>query len=67
MKGVFPSKRYWIENHDILPVGEIDPSTLSKEINNFCGNYKILRVVDTNEDDMEKIALQAAKGKKYLG
>ena len=64
--GKFPNQKFWIENLNILPLAEIDLTSLSKEVNSFCGSYPVVKVMQAEEKDMEKLALTAAKGKTSL-
>ena len=46
----------------MLPLYVIDPSNLSKKINKFCEEFPVMKMGILNEEDMEKVALTAAKG-----
>jgi len=60
----FPTRRYEVRKVNQIPVAIMEPHELSKAINDFCGDYDVLRVVEADKPTMEKIALEEAKALK---
>jgi len=57
----FPENKYQIENHNILPIAELETSSLSKAIKDFCGSYPVVKVIQTSVKTMEKLAQASVK------
>jgi len=57
----FPENKYQIENHNILPVAELEPSSLSKAIKDFCGSYPVVKVIQSSVKTMEQLAKASVK------
>jgi len=58
---VFPTDKYMVQTRNLLPIEEIEPSTLSTSIRDFCGAFQILKVIESDEEGMEKLALEEGR------
>ena len=54
-------------NNNLLPLHLLNGSSLTPEIQAFCGNYPVIKVAVFKErDGMEKAALEQAKSKETI-
>lgn len=61
-KGKFPEDKYMITNKNILPLHYLNGSSLTAQIQAFCGNFPVIKVaVFSDRNGLEEAALAEAK------